>query len=359
MRLKKLIAISICLLIFAAIMQSCQKEKITPDKALSLLPKESSFVVVIDMQKVATTEFYNKMKEDEKRIKGYNEFVEKTGIVPEKDVDKVAIAVGEHMKEKDGDAVALVFGRFDKEKIITSMKEEAAKEGAEVIAEQYQGQELYKVVEGEEKEEETEELEKSEETEETETQETKKKRNNEDFRMAFLEEGLIAAGNVNYMKKLIDLYKGTGESVEQNEAFMAIIDEANQTDMIWGAGLIPAELRSQAEENPMSKSFAAIKSVVFSINLETDLDAFIKMKCDSPENVKNLTDAINGFIALGRMGATEKPEIMELLDSITVEGLDDMVSITMHVSKDLILQLSEEAIGKKDKEEMEQEPKKE
>jgi hypothetical protein len=359
MRLKKLIAFSICLLIFAALMQSCQKEKITTDKALSLLPKESSFVVVVDMQKVAATEFYNKMKGDEERLKGYNEFVEKTGIVPERDIDRVAISVGEHMREKNRDAVALVFGRFDKEKIITSMKEEAAKEGAEVIAEQYQGQELYKVVEGEEKEEEKEGLEESEETEEPEAQETKKKHNNEDFRLAFLEEGLIAAGNVNYMKKLIDIYKGMGESIEQNEALMAIINEANQADMIWGAGLIPGELRSQAEEYPMSKSFAAIKSVVFSINLETDLDAFIKMKCDSPENAKNLTDAINGFIALGRIGASERPEYIELLDSIIVEGLDDMVSITMHVSKDLILQLSEEAYGKKNKEEMEQELKKE
>jgi hypothetical protein len=339
MRSKKWLAFLMGLLIFAALMLSCQKKKITPDKALSLVPKESTFVVIIDMQKVAVTEFYNKIKKDEKSLKGYNEFVQKTGIVPERDVDKVAISVGERMGEKDGDVVALVFGRFDKEKIISSIKEGAAKEGAQVVAEQYQGQELYKIEEAAEKTEGTEKGEK----EETEEQETAKKHDNEDFRIAFLEEGLLAAGNVNYMKKIIDLYQGRGVSIEQNEALMGVINEANQTDMIWGAGLVPDMIKAQAESSPMSRSFSAVESIMFSINMETDLDLFIRMKCDSTENVKNLADTINGFIALGKMGAAKEQDVMELLDSITVEGLEDTVTVTMHISKDILLRLSEEA----------------
>jgi hypothetical protein len=340
MRSKKLLAFLLGLLIFAALMLSCQKKKITPDKALSLVPKESTFVVIIDMQKVAATEFYNKIKKDEKSLKGYNEFMQKTGIVPERDVDKVAISVGERMAEKDGDVVALVFGRFDKEKIISSIKEEAAKEGAQVVAEQYQGQELYKIEEATKK---TKETEKKEEKEETEEQEAVKKHDNEDFRITFLEEGLLAAGNVNYMKKIIDLYQGRGVSIEQNEALMAVINEANQKDMIWGAGLVPDMIKTQAESSPMSRSFSAIESIMFSINMETDLDLFIRMKCDSNKNVKNLADTINGFIALGKMGAANEQDVMELLDSITVEGLEDTVTVTMHISKDILLRLSEEA----------------
>jgi hypothetical protein len=356
MRAKKLLAFLLGLLIIAALMLSCLKKKITPDKALSLVPKESTFVVLIDMKKVAVTEFYNKIKKDEESFKGYNEFVQKTGIVPERDVDKVAISVGERMGEKDGDVVALVFGRFDKEKIISSIKKEAAKEGAQVVSEEYQGQELYKIEEAAEKTEGTEkgEQEKTEEqqdTEETEEKEAVKKHESEDFRITFLEEGLLVAGNVNYMKKIIDLYQGRGVSIEQNEALMGVINEANQTDMIWGAGLVPDMIKEQAESSPMSRSFSAIESIMFSINMETDLDLFIRMKCDSEENVKNLADTINGFIALGRMGAAKEPDIMELLDSITVEGLEDTVTVTMHVSKDILMRLSKEAAreGKEEK----------
>jgi len=345
MRYSKLMGLVLCSFIMAAPLLGCVEAKVESEKALSLLPKDSAFVIVVNMQKVVTTEFYNKVKEDESRLKEYNEFIEKTGIDPQKDIDRIAISLSEHMKGDD-DIVALVFGRFDKDKILSSIKEEA-----EIDVKEYLGKEIYvpskhKHHECEEEAEHEEEVEKEEKEEEAEDKEEEKCSKESDFGLTFLQDNLLVAGDFDNIKKVVDLHKGKGESVEDNQALMDVIKEANQTDTVWGAGLVPEKIKCKADENPMSKAFATITSVVFSINVEKELDALIKLKADSLENVRNLASAINGFIAMGRMSYAEKPEVMELLDGITIEGIEDMVTITMHVSEELMKWLSEEAAKK-------------
>lgn len=347
MKYPKIIGMLLCSFVLAAPLLGCSEAKVEPEKALSLLPKDSSLVIVVDMQKVVATEFYNKMKEDEMKLKEYNEFIAKTGIDPQTDIDKIAVSLLRYNKGDDN-VVALVFGRFDKDKILSSIKEKA-----EIDMEAYQGKEIYmphefKHHEWEEEAEEEEEKEEREEAVEEEAEaKVKKKCGKLDFALTFLQDNLIAAANSDNIKKVIDLHQGKGESVNENQALMDVIKEANQKDTVWGAGLIPDKLRYQADENPMSRALATITSLVFSINVEKELDALIKLKTDSLENVTNLASAINGFIAMGRMSYQENPEVTQLLDGITVEGIEDMVTITMHISEELMKWLSEEAAKKK------------
>jgi hypothetical protein len=300
---------------------------------LSLIPKDSGFVVVVDMKKVVGTKYYTKFKQDEKKLDDYYEFIEKTGIDPEKDLDIITISLSK--LEDDADFVLIATGRFDKEKILSSIRKEAT-----VIEEEYQGKTFYKIADRHKKCEKEEEMEKEEEA--------KHKRKEDEVRLAFLDSNIVAISNSEVIKNAVDLYHGKGESIEKNQTLMDVMKEIDQDDMVWGAGVVPEKVKmSPPQGHPMANVVATIKSVVFSVDLKKELDAFLKIKSDYKENVKNITDAINGLLALGRMNYAEQPDYMELLEGITVEGTGDIVSISMHMSEELLDRLSEEIAKKK------------
>jgi hypothetical protein len=303
---------------------------------LSLVPKETDFVMVVDMKKIVATKYYTEFKQDKKELDDYYEFTEKTGIDPEKDLDIITISLKK--MEDDPDFVLIATGRFDKEKILSSIKKEAA-----ATEEEYQGKTIYKFADRHEKCEE-EEMEKEEEA--------RHRHKEDEVRLAFLDSDIVAISNSGLIKNAVDLYQGKGESIEQNQTLMDVVKEIDQDDMVWGAGVVPEKVKMRApQEHPMGNIVATIKSVVFSLDLEKELDALFKIKSDCKENVKNIADAINGLLALGRMNYAEQPDYMELLEGITVEGTEDIVSVSVHIPENLLDKLSKEVTKKKCKHE--------
>jgi hypothetical protein len=300
---------------------------------LSLIPKDSGFVMVVDMKKVVATKYYTEFKQDEKELDDYYEFIEKTGIDPEKDLDIITISLSE--LGDDADFVLIATGRFDKEKILSSIRKEAT-----VIEEEYQGKTFYKIADRHKKCEKEEEMEKEEEA--------RHRHKEDEVRLAFLDSNIVAISNSELIKNAVDLYHGKGESIEKNQTLMDVVKEIDQDDMVWGAGVVPEKVKASAPPgHPMGNVVATIKSVVFSVDLKKELDAFLKIKSDCKENVKNITDAINGFLALGRMNYAEQPDYMELLEGITVEGTGDIVSVSVHIPENLLDKISKEVTKKK------------
>jgi len=292
----------------ASITLYCAK-KIESDRALSLLPKESFFLFSADMKRLSTTDLYNKIKENPEGLEKYNEFIQKTGIDPEKHLERVVFSIPPDVAESQEVAIA-IFGTFDQEKILSSIREEG-----EVETSTYEGLEIY-----------------------TFTQEE-----GEPMSMSFLAEGCLAIGKSETVRKMVELSKGKGESLEKNAEMMEILKDANQEDMFWGAGLLPEDFRQKAMENPMTQSFASLRSVILSLNAEKGLDFYLLGKSDKEEDAKLLADTIKGLIALGKMGAGEKPYLIEVLDSIAVDAEETAVSISMHLSEELVERLGKEA----------------
>ncbi len=343
MRNRKFLGIVICTVILVAPLLAMERGN-TPAKKdykpLSLLPKDAGFVVIVDMKKVVDTKYYGKFKEDEKKLDDYYEFIEKTGVDPEKDLDKIAVSLSE--MEEDAEFVLIATGRFDKEKILSSIREEAT-----IVEDEYQGKILYQITDRHVKD--------KGEIEEEEA-EVKHKHKKDEVRLSFLDSDIVAISNSDLIKNTVDLYQGKGESIEKNQVLMEVMKEIDQDDMVWGAGVVPEKVKMSAPpEHPIANVAATIKSIVFSIDLKKELDVFLKIKSDCQENVKNITDALNGFLALGRMNYAEKPDYMELLEGILIEGTEDMVSVSMHMSEELLDRLSEEIAKKKCQKKIEKE----
>lgn len=282
-------------------------QQVAPEKGLSFLPKESTFLFSANMTKLAATEFYNKVREEPEALEKYNEFVQKTGIDPEKHLERIIFSIPPDVAESRGFAVA-AFGTFDREKILTAIKEEE-----EVETSTYEGLEIYTFPAEE-----------------------------EPICMSFLAEGCIAFGCPETIKKMIELSQGKGESIEDNAEMMELLKDVNQEDMFWGVGLLPEALRQKAMANPMTKSFASLRSVILSMNAEKGFDFYLMSRSDEEEDAKLLADAFKGFIALGKMGAGEKPDLLEALDNIKVDVKKNAVTISMHLSEDLMEKLGKE-----------------
>jgi hypothetical protein len=345
MRNRKFLGIVICTAILVASLLAVERGNTYAKKdykPLSLLPKDAGFVVVVDMKKVVDTKYYNKFKQDEIKLDDYNEFIEKTGVDPEKDLDKVALSLSEI--EDDADFVLIATGRFDKEKILSSIREEA-----KVFEDEYQGKTLYQITDRHVKYEDEGEIEEEE-------AEVKRKYKKDEVTLSFLDSDIVAISNSDLIKNTVDLYQGKGESIENNQVLMEVMKEIDQDDMVWGAGVVPEKVKKMPPTgHPIANVAATIKSIVFSIDLQKELDAFLKIKSDCKENVKNITDALNGFLALGRMNYAEQPKYMELLEGILIEGTEDMVSVSMHMSEEMLDWLSEEIDKKKCQKKIEKE----
>lgn len=285
---------------------SCAK-KVESDKALTLLPKDSTFLFSVDMKKLAATALYNKIKEDTKTLEKYNEFVEKTGVDPEKHLERIILAIPPDVEETQEVAIA-VFGTFDREKILSAIEEEG-----EVETSTYEGLDVYSFTP-----------------------------EDEPMSMSFLAEGCIAFGGQESIKRMIELSKGKGESIEANAEMMDVLKDIHQEDMFWGAGLIPEGYKQKAMANPMTKSFASLRSIILSINAEKGFDFFMLSRSDVEEDAKLMADAMKGFVALGKMGVSEKPDILEVLDKIVVESKKNEVTISMQLSEELMDRLGKE-----------------
>jgi hypothetical protein len=143
MRKKTVILLALLLVAFG--LSSCAKA--TAPKAgsakaadlLNLLPGDSKGVVVVDVHRIMQTEAAGKLIAENKNKAKYDEFVQTTGIDPQKDVFYfVGAALGD-IGQKEMDGVALVNLKYKKEKLLALLK----KEGGEMTTEEYSGLTIY------------------------------------------------------------------------------------------------------------------------------------------------------------------------------------------------------------------------
>jgi hypothetical protein len=84
-----------------------------PPEGMALLP-EARFVMGLDVQRFAASPFYKKYGARGGRPDAFSELQAKTGLDPERDVDRVFVAGGARGDQR---SVALVVGRFDRSRI--------------------------------------------------------------------------------------------------------------------------------------------------------------------------------------------------------------------------------------------------
>jgi len=326
-------AVILCVLLLVTFgLSSCAKT--TAPKAgsakatdmLNLLPSDSKGVVVVDFHRIMQTEAAVKAIADSKNKAKYDEFVQTSGVDPQKDLFYLVGAALGDIGQKEMDGVAIVNLRYQKEKLLALLQ----KERGNMTTEEYSGYTIYTAASTDEK---------------------------KPVSGVFLDESNILFGTAPAVKKVIDVHQKKADNIWKNENVSTLLKGMNTAAMLWAGFAIPPDTMKQASaQNPMLGAFSNIQAIILSFDYkDKNLLAEIKAMSPGADTNKQMADALNGFKALGAGAAAKEPLVGELLNKIEIGSAADHVKISAIIPEALIESLSQKMKVSKPQEEQKQE----
>jgi hypothetical protein len=346
----RLIVMMICVVLLTTGVLYGQEKEINFDnnKVLSLLPKGTGFVLMIDMKRIIDSSLYKQIMKKEEIQQKYQAYKESSGIDLQKDVDRIVFFVAEETDESPNCSIFIYIGRLDKDKIISAKTNKAIS----LKEETYHGEKIYCFGTQEEVTKEKPEVSETFFYEEKQADIPSMKRKPALYHKVWVFLNDLAAisdftnDEIIYLKRFINSYHGEKESMENNQDFIELIKEADQSKMVWGVGFFPEFFKDQANNIPMSEEFDSINSIINSIilfaNADKELEFSIKFKCTNEKNAMRLADIIKGYIALSKMYSKENQKLLNMLNEIMVEEKGNAVTIFSRIYLDSMLWLVEE-----------------
>lgn len=315
--MKKIIVLVLALAVALILLTSCGKKAgtVTGEGLLAYLPQSSNGVVVLDMNRIMNTDAANKAIKEDKAFQKYQEFVQKTGIDPQKDLHFIAVGLTGDMMSKTAEPAVIVSMNYKKDDLLAKIKAEAK---AEIQETTYNGVTLYTVPEEQGKKQ---------------------------AYVAFLDASLIAGGSETSLKSIIDVYQKKSESALKNEALSAILKGVRKDAMAWCAFSIPGEVMEQAVSgNPMMANLKGLYGLTMLFDYKNKaLIAEIKgLNKDEAKN-KEIATMLDGLKAMGAMASTKEPSLGELLDKIMISSGPNDITISADIPEDLLNKLKAKA----------------
>jgi hypothetical protein len=322
---KKSLSLFLVLFLSCLLVVACGKKAASPtagsakgEDMLSLFPKDTRGLIVIDVHRIMQTGPVTKAIQEGQNKQKYDEFVTETGIDPQKDVYFFAAGMMGDFNQKNPDGAAVINLKYDKAKILELVQ----KKRGELTTTEYNGVTVYQAPPGED---------------------------NKPVAGVFLDQSNILVGADAAVKKVIDVYQKKADNIWKNEQMPTLLKGMNTSAMVWGGMSIPPDaLKQAASSNPMLGSFSDIRSVVLSFDFR-DNNMLVEIKAMSPDPNKNkqMADALNGFKALGAGAAAKEPLVGELLNKIDISSAADNVKISASIPNDLLQSLGDKMKSKK------------
>jgi len=351
--MKKFAVIGITVIFALCSFTSCEKGLFVSkaglanaENALKLIPKDVMAVFFIDIHRVMTIEFINnliKEKESDEtsdELTDFQEFKAKTGIDPEKDINFIVGAITGKTKKGKEDGVGIINLTYNKDLLLSTIKEELAKEKEEehekkaeeeegeeeheLIEEQYNGFTIYTVREEEEEEHGEEEKEHG-------------KKHEKGGSFSFLDESNIAVGDKNSVKSVIDVLQKKKENVFKNEGFSSLLTKIDKEAIFWGAALIPPDAINEViSEKPELIILEAVNAASISLDYKNaNIIAGIKIMSSDPMKNQELADNLNGYKSMAALIQIQDLNMAEILDRIEITSFPDHVKIYTSFPEDL------------------------
>jgi hypothetical protein len=269
---------------------------------LALVPKETDIVLMANVARMRGTAMWRKLLDvrdgDVAQKKEFDEFVAKCGFDPFKQVDSLFMAFPQSTGEQK-EFAAVLRGTFNEEKLVACGREQAKKDGRDVITTEYGGKKIY-----------------------TDNQK------GEAF-ASFLDNKTVVIGGKEWVKKVIDLAAGKGESAKTNETLAGLLKRAKTSDALWGAGLVPQSTRDQFKNDPRLSSAASMKDIFGSVDFASGVTADLNVDTGSEADAKDMAAKVTGQIAEIR----KNPQFMLMGLAQYLDGLKvDNKAATFHLT---------------------------
>lgn len=234
---------------------------------LALVPKETDVILMANVSRMRNTEMWRKLLDvrdsDPQAKKDYDEFVTKCGLDPFKQIDSAFVAFprgGGEQKE----FAAILRGKFDEQKLVACARDQAKKDGREITTTDYNGKKLY-----------------------TDNQKG-------EAYATFLDKQTAVIGGKEWIKKVVDLAAGKGESAKKNTQLNDLMKRAKTNDALWGAGIVPDSTREGFKNDPRLASAATMKDIFGSVDFAAGVAAEVNVDTGSEADAKDLAQKAQG-----------------------------------------------------------------
>jgi hypothetical protein len=270
---------------------------------LALVPKESQIVLMANVARMRNTAMWRKLLDirdnDPQAKKDYEDFVQKCGLDPFKQIDSAFVAFPQG-GGAEKEFAAILRGQFNETKLVECAKNQAKKEGRELATSEYNGKKLY-----------------------TDNQKG-------EAYATFLDGKTAVVGGKEWVKKVIDLAAGKGgESAKANAELAAVMKRTKTSDALWGAGLVPQTTRDQFKNDPRLSSASSMKDIFGSVDFASGVNADLNVDTGSEADAKDLSAKATAQLAEIR----KSPQFMMMGLAQYLDGLKiDSKGATFHLA---------------------------
>jgi hypothetical protein len=262
---------------------------------MQLAPKETDVVFMANLARVRNTEIWRRAIEmrdqDAQAKKDYEDFATKCQLDPLKQIDSVFAGFPHTTETKE--FVVVLRGTFNEAKLLECSREQAKKDGSEIVESEYGGHKLYTT-----------------------------SKSGQAF-ATFLDPKTIVIGGKEWIKKSVDLAtkKEPGASAKDNTELMALLKRVNSNAGLWGAGLVPQSTRDQLKNDPHLSSAGSMKDVFGSIDFANGLLADLSVDLGTDADAAEMAKKVNEQVA----DARKSPQFMmaglnAFLDAVKVDS---------------------------------------
>lgn len=287
--------------------------KAKADNMLRLLPKDALAIFFINVNNAINLEIVDNLikknidNEISKELKDYQEFINKTGIDPQKDVYFIAGAITGELEKDQQEAVGIINLKYEKDSLLVFFKE-ISEEDTEFTEEDYNGFTIYNY-----------------------------KEKDDEGSFVFLNDSNIVIGNKENVKSVINISQKKEESILKDEAFSALFAKTNKEVLFWIGAVIPPEAMSEIKgEAQMLSMFESVNAVSIYFDYQ-NANVIIEINLMSSDGIKNqeMADSLNQFKAMGAMIQVQDLNVGELLDKIEITSGPDHVKVYASIPEEL------------------------
>jgi hypothetical protein len=282
-----------------------------PDE-LRFIPRNATLVAYANVTAVMTSQLREHLRQVlPNEPNGRREFEEQTGINIETDIDRVLACIAPSLDGSSGvPGVGLILarGRFNDVKIESLMREHGA------TVEDYKGVRLIVA---------------PRESRTDSPAGSPRPGWHEDFSVAFIEPGLLAIGSSPLVRHAVDL-RGGGDNVTANEELMGLV-EALESGNVWAVGRFDALAGQARLPGDLASRLPSITWFSATGLVNGGISGVLRAEARDEAAAENLRDVIRGFVALAKMQAGSKPEILAMVQSLQLGGTGKTVALSFDV----------------------------
>jgi hypothetical protein len=281
---------------------------------LAYVPADATAVAYANVQDIMNSQFRQRLRQLLPSGEEKDKLAAEVGIDLERDIDSVVAGfVGSEAKPDA--AIVLVRGRFSAETI----EAKAVAHGAKV--EEYRGKKLVLAPEHHPPA----------------VHRDSGKSDEFNGGVAFLEPGLVALGESSSLRRAIDT-AASRENVTRNEQLMKFVAEVPGGSNAWLVGRFDSLAKSAGESLPEQArtQLSAVQWFAVSARVNGGVSGLVRAEARDEESAKNLRDAANGVLALGKMMSGKDTKLDALVNSLQLQGVDKTVTLSFTLPPEIL-----------------------